>query len=249
MALDVIRASALTHTPHAFLGRVGGVSEGLYASLNVGLGTADHPKAVRENRRRALTAVSEADALVTVRQVHGSRTAVVAYPYPDDARPEADAIVTMTPGLALGILTADCAPVLLADPYARIIGAAHAGWKGAVGGILESVVAVMEEFGAERHRICAAIGPTIAMTSYEVGEEFRDYVPAAFLLPTRPGHLLFDLEGLVAHKLRQAGVGRVQCMGLDTYADSHRFFSYRRATHAAEPDYGRQLSMIALRPR
>ena len=249
MALDIIRASALARTPHAFLGRVGGVSEGIYASLNVGLGTADDPRAVQENRRRALTAVPEADALVTVRQVHGRETAIVAFPHADDARPEADAIVTLTPGLAIGVLTADCAPVLLSDPYARIIGAAHAGWKGALGGIIESVVAAMEEFGAERHRIAAAIGPTIAMPSYEVGEDFIGRVPAAFLMPGRPGHLLFDLEGLVAHRLRAEGIGTVQRLGLDTYADRHRFFSYRRATHANEPDYGRQLSLIALPPR
>lgn len=249
MALEIIRARALALTPHAFLGRVGGVSEGIYASLNVGLGTADDASAVRENRRRALTALPEADALVTVRQVHGSETAVVAFPYADDARPEADAIVTLTPGLAIGVLTADCAPVLLADRYARIIGAAHAGWKGAIGGVLESVVAVMEEFGAERPRISAAIGPTIGAQSYEVGPEFAGRVPPAFLLPQPGGRFLLDLEGLVAYRLKACGVGIVERLSIDTYADRHRFFSYRRSVHMGEADYGRQLSMIALPPR
>lgn len=245
MALDIARASVLT-VPHAFLGRTGGVSQGIFVSLNVGLGSADDPEAVAENRRRALAAIPGATALATVRQVHGNRCVPLTPPLADDQRPEADAMVTATPGLALGILTADCAPVLLADEFAGVVGAAHAGWKGAVGGVIESVVTAMEVLGADRARIAAAVGPTIAQPSYEVGPDFTAKVPAAFLAPGRDGRFQFDLEGFVAHQLRRAGVGRIERLGLDTYAQPARYFSYRRTTHAGEPDYGRQLSLIAL---
>jgi YfiH family protein len=245
-ALTIHRSPALGGVTHAFLGRTGGVSKGLYASLNAGLGSGDKPAAVRENRARALAAIDGADALVTVRQVHSARTVEVAWPILDDERPEADAMVSWLPGLALGILTADCAPVLLADARARVIGAAHAGWKGAVGGVIESVVSTMEEYGAERGRIVAAIGPCIAQPSYEVGPEFEGRVPPEFLSAGAKGRFQFDLPGFVAHQLRAAGVGTVDAAAPDTYAERERWFSYRRTTHAGEADYGRQLSIIRL---
>lgn len=245
-ALDITRADALGGVPHAFLGRAGGVSTGIYASLNTGLGSADAPASVQENRRRALCALPGADALVTQHQVHGARAVAIAAPLGPE-RPRADAVATRTRGLALGILTADCAPVLLSDPIARVIGAAHAGWKGALGGVIEAVVTCMEGLGADRARIVAAIGPCIARASYEVDDGFRARFPAdAPFAPGKPGHHQFDLEAFVASQLRAAGVGMAVPLGLDTYASEARWFSYRRATHRGEPDYGRQLSLIAL---
>lgn len=244
--LDVVRSDMLSGALHAFLGRAGGVSKGLYGGLNVGLGSSDDRQAVRENRRRALRAIPGADTLVTVRQVHGSRSVAVCCPVVDDARPEADAMVTRVRGLALGILTADCAPVLLADVANGVAGAAHAGWKGAVGGVIESVVACMEELGADRARIAAAIGPTIAQASYEVGPEVARWAGPTHLAPQPDGRFRLNLPGLVADRLHAAGVTRVDRIGLDTYAHPDRYFSYRRATHCGEPDYGRQLSLIAL---
>lgn len=251
-SLDITRAPALGDIPHVFLGRAGGVSTGIYASLNTGLGSGDRPEAVAENRRRALAALPQADALVTLHQIHSARAVAVAAPFgPNHSRPQADAIVTRTPGLALGILTADCAPVLLADPQARVIGAAHAGWKGALEGVIEAVVACMEEFGAKRRGITAAIGPCIAHASYEVDERFRSRFIAVqnayedFFEPGAERHYQFDLEGFVLSQLARAGVN-VFALALDTYADDTRWFSYRRATHRGESDYGRQLSLIAL---
>ena len=250
-SIDVIR-SPLISVPHGFLGRRGGVSEGVCAGLNVGLGSGDDRAAIAENRRRAVAAVAPGARLVTVHQVHSPTALLADAPWPDDARPQADAIVTATPGLALGILTADCAPVLLADAGAGVIGAAHAGWKGALGGVIEAVVAQMEKLGADRSRIAAAIGPAIARRSYEVDEAFYRRFAAAdpandrFFTAGRSGHHQFDLEGYVAARLAAAGIGRVEALGLDTYADEERFFSYRRATHRGEPDYGRQVSLIAL---
>ena len=250
-SIDVIR-SPLISVPHGFLGRRGGVSEGVCAGLNVGLGSGDDRAAIAENRRRAVAAVAPGARLVTVHQVHSPTALLADAPWPDDARPQADAIVTATPGLALGILTADCAPVLLADAGAGVIGAAHAGWKGALGGVIEAVVAQMEKLGADRGRIAAAIGPAIARRSYEVDEAFYRRFAAAdpandrFFTAGRSGHHQFDLEGYVAARLAAAGIGRVEALGLDTYADEERFFSYRRATHRGEPDYGRQVSLIAL---
>lgn len=248
--IDVTRAPALT-VPHAFLGRTGGVSEGIFASLNVGLGSSDTPDAVHENRRRAV-AVLGAEALVTVHQVHSADVVTVTEAIPVNARPQADAMVTAISGLALGILTADCAPVLFADAEAGVIGAAHAGWKGAIGGVLGNTVAAMEALGAERSRIVAVIGPCIARKSYEVDSGFfrrfaeTDPVYAAFFTPGREGHHQFDLEGFAAARLAAAGLRTVVALGQDTYSQAERFFSYRRTTHAGEPDYGRQLSMIAL---
>lgn len=251
MSVETIR-SGLIGVPHGFLGRRGGVSQGVCAGLNVGWGSDDDRAAITENRRRAVQAVAPGARLVTVHQVHSPTALAATEPWPDEARPKADAIATDRPGLALGILTADCAPVLLADAEAGVIGAAHAGWKGAYGGVVESVVAAMETLGARRDRIAAAVGPAIARRSYEVDDTFyRRFVEAEpehdrFFAPGRESHHQFDLEGFVAARLAQAGIGRVEALGLDTYSDEDRFFSYRRATHRGEPTYGRQLSLIAL---
>ena len=250
--IDVIRADALDGVAHGFLGRRGGVSTGILAGLNVGIGAADDPAAIAENRRRAVDAVQPGAALVSVYQVHGNDAVSVTAPFAADARPRADGMATDRPGLLLGILTADCAPVLLADRAAGVVGAAHAGWKGALAGITDSTVAAMERLGARRDRIAAAIGPCIARSSYEVDDAFARRFAAAdpanerFFAPARQGHHQFDLEAYVAHRLAAAGILRVEAMGLDTYTDEARFFSYRRATHRGEPDYGRQIALIGL---
>ena len=252
MTLHAVTIPALAGLRHAFLGRTGGVSTGLYASLNVGLGSGDDAAHVHQNRARALAHVAPGASLVTLYQVHGKAVVAVTAPIADSARPQADAMVTATPGLALGILTADCAPVLLADPEARVIGAAHAGWKGALAGVLPATVAAMQALGAEPARIIAAIGPCIARSSYEVDEGFRQRLVTAdpahdrFLTPGRPGHHQFDLEGFAMASLADAGLRTIIATGIDTYADEAHWFSYRRTTHRAEPDYGRQLSLIAL---
>jgi YfiH family protein len=252
VSVEVIRAATLDGLPHGFLGRQGGVSEGVCAGLNVGLGSQDDRAAVLENRRLAVAAVAPGARLVTVHQVHSPDALYADAPWPDDARPKADAIVTDRPGLALGILTADCTPVLLADREAGVIGAAHAGWKGAFAGVIEATVTAMEARGAKRDRIAAAIGPVIARKSYEVDESFfRRFLEAEpanehFFSPGREGHHQFDIEAYVLARLGEAGVTRAEALGLDTYADPDRFYSYRRATHRGEPDYGRQISLIAL---
>ena len=252
--VEVIRAAALGDLPHGFLGRRGGVSQGICAGLNVGLGSSDDREAVMENRRRAVAAVAPGSRLVTVHQIHSAEALYADAPWPDDARPKADAIVTDRPGLALGILTADCTPVLLADREAGVVAAAHAGWKGALGGVIESTLALMEERGADRGRVAAAIGPVIARKSYEVDDGFlRRFAEAdpeneRFFSPGRTGHHQFDLEAYVLARLAEAGITRAEALGLDTYSDPDRFFSYRRATHRGEPDYGRQISLIALAP-
>jgi len=247
-----ICADALNGVAHGFLGRVGGVSSGIYESLNVGLGTDDIRSDIDTNRRRAVEAVAKDAALVTLHQVHSADAVRVTHAFPDDDRPQADAMVTDRPGLALGILTADCAPILLADKAAGVIGAAHAGWKGAMTGVAKSVVEAMEELGAERSRIVAAIGPCIGRGSYEVDSDFRKRFEAIepeneqYFRDGAPGHHYFDLEAYVAAWLAFAGVGTVEALGIDTYTNEDRFFSYRRATHRSEPDYGRQVSIIAL---
>jgi YfiH family protein len=220
--------------------------------LNVGWGADDDPEAVRENRRRAVEAVAPGAGLVTLHQTHSPDALYVTEPFPDDARPHADAMVTNRPGLLLGILTADCAPVLFADREAGVIGAAHAGWKGAFSGVVEATVAEMERRGAQRSRIAAAVGPCIARRSYEVDEAFlRRFAEAdaeneRFFGASREGHHHFDLEGFVLSRLAEAGLSTVEALGQDTYAQPDLFFSYRRATHLAEPTYGRQISLIAL---
>jgi YfiH family protein len=250
--VDFLAVPQLAGVRHGFLTRRGGVSQGLFASLNVGLGSSDDQALVAENRRRAVDAVAAGAALVTLHQVHSAAVVPVTAPWADAARPRADAMVTATPGLALGILTADCAPLLFADAEAGVIGAAHSGWKGALADIGPATVAAMAALGARQERIVAAIGPTIARASYEVDLAFRDRFCAAdpendaFFAAGKPGHCQFDLEGFIAARLALAGVRTVVAMGVDTYPDEARFFSFRRTTHRAEPDYGRQLSVIAL---
>jgi len=250
--VEVIHAGCLGGLPHGFLGRRGGVSAGHLAGLNVGTGSGDDREAIAENRRRAVDAVLPGAALATVHQVHSAEAVQVEAAWPHDQRPRADAMVTDRPGLLLGILTADCAPVLLADVEGGVAGAAHAGWRGALAGVTDAAVEAMERLGARRDRIAAAIGPCIAQPSYEVDEAFRrrflgeDEANARFFLAGPAGTPHFDLPGYVRHRLLAAGVGEVEMLHLDTYSDDDRFFSYRRATHRGEPDYGRQISMIGI---
>jgi polyphenol oxidase len=252
MTVEAVRAGVLAGVRHGFLGRRGGVSTGICSGLNVGLGSGDDLDSVRANRRLAVQAVAPGAALATLHQVHSADAVYVTAPFADDARPHADAMVADRPGLALGILTADCAPVLLADPEAGVVAAAHAGWKGALAGIVEATVAGMERRGAVRSRIAAAVGPCIARKSYEVDESFLGRFAAAdpenerFFSPGRRGRHQFDLEGFVLSRLGAAGLARVEALGLDTYSDADLFYSYRRATHRGEPTYGRQISLIAL---
>jgi len=239
---------------HAFFTREGGASQGLYASNNCGFGSGDDPQCVAENRRRSVAQLGlRPEALVTAYQVHGVGVAHVTDPWQPGEAPRADALVTGRPGVALGILTADCAPILFADRTARVIGAAHAGWRGALEGVAEAAVAAMRGLGASPENIEAAIGPCIAQGSYEVGPEFprpfleRDGANADFFRPSaREGHYMFDLPGYLARRLGALGLARVEAVQADTCADAARFFSYRRATLSGEPDYGRNLSIIAL---
>jgi hypothetical protein len=247
--VEVIRASCLAGIPHGFLGRRGGVSTGTVSGLNVGYGAGDDLVAVEQNRRRAVEAVLPGGRLVSVHQTHSAFCMIANAPWDEADRPHADAIVTSQRGLVLGIVTADCAPVILADKQAQVIGIAHAGWRGAHGGVLESAIAAMESLGAIRERIVAAIGPAIAQRSYEVGEDFHLNFTAAddrFFAPGRAGHYQFDLEGYIAARLAAAGIAAVEPLGLDTYTQEGRFYSYRRATHREEPNYGRQFSLIGL---
>ena len=252
MIVEVNRARALDGVAHGFLGRRGGASVGLYAGLNVGTGSDDDPATIAENRRRAIEAVSPGALLLNPYQVHSADCFTVIGPWDDDMRPHADALVTARPGVALGILTADCAPVLLADAETGVVGAAHAGWKGALGGVTDATLLAMEALGAHRDRIVAAIGPCIARASYEVDAAFQrrfeqdDPANERFFAGGRDGHAQFDLEAYVANRLALAGVRTVEAIGLDTYADEERFYSFRRATHRGEPGYGRQISIIAI---
>ena len=236
---------------HGFFGREGGVSEGLYASLNCGPGSKDDPTHVAQNRERATAALAPETKLITLAQIHSAKVHVVGPSMV--GHPEGDGLVTALPGLALGIQTADCAPVLFVEPQARVIGAAHAGWKGALGGVLEAVIAAMVGLGARRERIVVAIGPSIAQLNYEVGAEFRDRfleanpANAMFFIPsTKSGHFQFDLPAYVLGRLTQAGIGDIADLGLCTYPAENGFFSFRRTTHRGEGDYGRQISAIVL---
>jgi polyphenol oxidase len=238
---------------HGFFGRVGGVSKGIYASLNCGPGSKDSRDDVMENRARATAALAPDAVLVTLYQVHSAEAVTVAAPWPIPENPKADAMATDRPGIALGILTADCAPILLTDPKAHIIGAAHAGWNGALAGVVESVLAAMERLGAKPERIRAAIGPCISQGAYEVGPEFEARFMSAhmdnarfFVRSPRAGHWQFDLPAYVAQRLKEASVESVEILDVCTYAREDEFFSYRRTTHRKEPDYGRELSAIML---
>jgi YfiH family protein len=250
--VETIRASGLGSVPHAFLGRRGGVSTGILAGLNVGTGSGDDRQAIAENRRRAIDAVMPEAELATVYQVHSAKAVTVDSPWPDDERPKADAMATDRPGILLGILTADCAPVLLADPEAGVVGAAHAGWRGALAGVTDSAIEAMESLGARRERIVAAVGPCIAQPSYQVDDAFKarlleaDAANERFFARAGGERPNFDLPSYVRHRLLGAGISEVETILLDTYSDADRFFSYRRSTHRGEPDYGRQFSLIGL---
>ena len=250
MSVEVIRAISLGQFPHGFLGRRGGMSVGECAGLNVGFGSNDDPECIAGNRRLAVAALLAEAKLATVHQVHSAEVVVADRPWPQDDRPRADAMVTDTPNLLLGILTADCAPVLFADHHAVVVGAAHAGWRGALAGVTDATIEAMEELGARRDNIHAAVGPCVAQPSYEVDEAFRERFladdPANARFFTADGKPRFDLESYVVHRLIAAGVGEVEALNLDTYTDADRFYSYRRATHRGEADYGRQLSAIAI---
>ncbi len=254
--ISPIRA-ALLDSPglrHGFFTRAGGVSTGIYEGLNCGRGSGDNPAAARENRARAMAALgAHPEALVTAHQIHSPDVLVVTEPWPDEP-PKGDALVSDVPGLVLGVVTADCAPVLLADAEAGVIGAAHAGWRGALGGVIENTVDAMERLGARRERIAAAVGPCIAQPSYEVGREFYDAFIAddlehdRFFAPGAGDRLQFGLKAFCAARLAAAGVTRADILPHDTCADAALFYSNRRAAHRGEPDYGRLLSAIMLAP-
>jgi YfiH family protein len=253
MTLGSPLLSAIPGLRHAFFTREGGVSDGIYAGLNGGLGSNDDPRNVAENRRRMAEQLAVApDHFLSVHQIHSPDAVVASRPWESGPRPRADAIVTRTEGLAIGITAADCGPILLVDPNARVIGAAHAGWKGALTGILESTIRAMEGLGAERDGMVAAIGPMIRQHSYEVGSEFVERFidaeadNAVFFMPsTRERHSMFDLAGFIRMRLENAGVLMIDDVGADTYSDE-RFYSYRRSVHRKEPDYGRHVHAIAL---
>ena len=251
MTVEAILAASLA-VPHGFLGRRGGVSTGEMAGLNVGPGSGDHPDALRENQARAVAAVLPGAALTLAHQIHSADVITVDRPWPMTDRPPADALVTDRPGVLLGILTADCAPLLFTDSEAGVIGAAHAGWRGAFAGVTDATIDAMEKLGAKRDRIAAAIGPCIALPSYEVDEAFRqNFLEQSpenhrFFADGPAGKPHFALEAYVAHRLESAGIASVEPLHLDTYADPDRFFSFRRATHRGESSYGRQVSLIGL---
>ena len=253
MMLESSLLSAVPGLRHAFFSREGGVSEGIYGGLNGGIGSNDNPAHVAENRRRMAAALRVSpERLLTLFQIHSPDVAVASTPWDATARPKADAIVTRTEGLAIGVTAADCGPILFADAKARVIGAAHAGWKGALTGVVEATVDAMEKLGAERADIVAAIGPLIRHTSYEVGPEFVERFVEAdaenvlyFLPSARAGHAMFDLAAFIRKRLENAGVLMVDDTGIDTYADE-RFFSYRRSVHRKEADYGRHVHAIVL---
>jgi YfiH family protein len=247
--------AAIPGLRHAFFSREGGVSGGIYQGLNGGLGSNDDPAHVIENRRRMAEQMGVTpEHFLSVHQIHSPDAVVATGPWPGETRPRADAIVTRTEGIAIGVTTADCGPILFADPAARVIGAAHAGWKGALTGVLESTVDAMEKLGADRSGMVAAIGPLIRQNSYEVGGEFverfldADAEHGTFFIPSkRSGHSMFDLAGFIRMRLENAGVLMIDDIGVDTYADE-RFYSYRRSVHRKEPDYGRLVHAIALEP-
>jgi YfiH family protein len=258
MVLTPITARSLDDIPglaHGFFTREGGTSGGVYASLNCGLGSRDERVHVIENRHRVARHLETSNTrLLTAHQVHSAQAHTVVEPWGPEANPKVDALVTTTPGVAVAVLAADCAPVLLADPSARVVGAAHAGWRGALGGILEGTVAAMERLGAKRRNIRAALGPCIGPGSYEVGDEFEaTFLSAApanaryFRRPEPAARAHFDLPGYVIHRLERAGVGAVERATQCTYLNDTLFFSYRRTTHLHERDYGRQISAIVLR--
>jgi YfiH family protein len=239
---------------HGFFTRSGGVSQGVYATLNGGAGSDDAPDMIAENRARMAAVLGVAsDRLLTAYQIHSPDVVVAERPWTRENRPRADAIVTRTPELAVGISTADCGPLLFADSQAGVVGAAHAGWRGALTGVVEATIATMEKLGADRGRIAVALGPSIRQRNYEVGPEFIERFLAAdaanarfFTASKRDGHALFDLTGYIAERVTRAGIENFEDLGLCTYAEPERFYSYRRMTLLGEPDYGRHVNAIAL---
>ena len=254
MLIEAPSLKSLPGVRHAFFTREGGVSTGLYASLNGGIGSSDDPARVAENRRRMAERLGVAgDTFVSLYQIHSAAVVAVEQPWSRNERPRADGMVATASGVALGISTADCGPVLFADAEARVIGAAHAGWRGTLSGVLEATIAAMQERGAERSRIVAVLGPMISQDAYEVGTELVTALQEAepdnrrFLRPSaRNGRAMFDLPAYIGARLRAAGIGSFVDLKLCTYADEDRFYSYRRATHRGEADYGRQISAITL---
>ena len=259
MLPDMLRSDALADRnciQHGFFTRVGGVSAGLYDSLNCGYGSSDAPENVTENRVRAKFVLGHRTGdLLTCNQIHSAEVISVDTPWKQDSAPEVDGMVTTRSGIVLGILTADCAPILFADPENRVIAAAHAGWKGALRGITDRTIAMMLSSGAEREKIIAAVGPAISQDSYEVDAPFRARFAAAdpatktfFIRGKKGGKFQFDLTAYIAARLEQAKITQISTSGRDTYSEEACFFSYRRSVHKGEPDYGRALSMIALAP-
>ncbi|MBA3942519.1 MAG: peptidoglycan editing factor PgeF [Sphingopyxis sp.] len=252
MSVPFVTAPTLDGIAHGFFGRRGGVSSGDLAALNCGLGSGDDPALIAENRRRVAEAALPGAALTCLYQVHGNRCVIVDEGTDLTARPEADAHATRTPGILLGILTADCVPVLFADREAGVVGAAHAGWKGALAGVTDATLDAMESLGATRANIAAAIGPCIGRASYEVDEGFAERFLAddpaneRFFAAGKPGHAMFDIAAYVAARLAAAGIARIAIGGQDTYAEETDYFSYRRACHRNENSYGRQISVIGL---
>ncbi len=251
--LDITTSPLLNGAKHGFLGRAGGSSEGIYSGLNIGLGSDDDRDTIMENRRRATEGVLPGSELVHVHQIHSAEVVTVTGPIRLDQRPQADAMVTDQPNLLLGILTADCVPVLFYDRQACVIGAAHAGWKGALAGVTDNVITAMEKLGSDRDNIACAIGPCIAQASYEVDAAFRarfleaDATNDRFFAAGKPDHFQFDIEDYVAARLQKADIVRIDKLSLDTYANEDRYFSYRRSCHRGEAGYGRQISLIGMK--
>lgn len=256
--VDFVKSQALGPIPHGFLGRAGGVSLGIFQGLNIALGSSDNRANVIENRKLASDAIMPGAKLARVYQVHSADVVnagdAISYATVtiDDNPPKADALVTDQPGILLGISTADCAPVLFADHAAGVIGAAHSGWKGAIGGVNEATIAAMEKLGADRGRIICAIGPCIAQKSYEVDAGFYGNFCGVnpeyerYFVDGKAAHFQFDLEGFIASRLASAGICKIECLGMDTYSQPSQYFSYRRSCHRAEPSYGTQISLIGL---
>lgn len=255
MMLKAKSLSALDGIAHGFFTREGGISSGIYSSLNGGIGSSDDAQSVAENRSRMARALDVApERFLGCYQIHSPDVVVAERPWTHADRPKADAIVTQIPDLAIGVSTADCGPLLFADPQARVIGAAHAGWRGAFSGVIDATVAAMEKLGAQRGRIAAALGPLIRQPNYEVSQKFVDDFRKSdesyerfFKSASRAGHAMFDLPAFVEDRIRLAGIGNFEDMRLCTYADEDRFYSYRRSVHRAEPDYGRHINAIVLK--
>jgi YfiH family protein len=238
-----------TRINHGFFTRQAGVSEGIYASLNCGTGSNDDPTSIQENRRRVADYFNQpVDHLLSLYQIHSNQVITIAEPFTE--RPKADAMVTNQPGIILGILTADCAPILFHEPHTNIIGAAHAGWKGAVGGVIENTISAMQALGASIKHIVVTVGPSIAQSSYEVGQDMRNQFPPEsphFAPGSTDNKYQFDLSGFVASRLQKTGIQQVNLLANDTYSEEDAFFSYRRTTHRGETDYGRHISAIMIK--